>query len=148
MAVPTTAGEAITDQLRRRALCYQGLGFIATIGLCMVDELVGLSNLLLKDQSCITQFRESVPKALLILLVWFLVAGSTRRLLSQVRYLDSFMKVCAWCRRVEHGGNWIPFERLLKQQLDTTTSHGICQDCLAKATAVHAVDPCPGGPRP
>jgi hypothetical protein len=120
-------------QFRRRIFCYQSIGFIAIIAVCMLDELIGLSTLVLGDQNYIIDFRESITKALIIFVVWFLVVGSTGRLLAQMRYLEKFTRVCSWCRRVEHKGNWMAFEQFLKLRLDTSTSHGICQECLKRA---------------
>jgi len=121
-----------------KVLLYQSIGFLAIIGLCMLDELIGLSSLILGNQLFITDFRQSVLKVLLIFGVWLLVAGSTRRVLAQLKYLEEFMKVCAWCRRIEYQGRWMPLEEFFQQGFDTPTSHGICKECLDKTKSAHA----------
>lgn len=113
-------------------LC-QSLGFLAIILVCFLDELVNLSALVFRDHAYILEFRSSALKMLLILCVWLLVSGSTRRILLRAERLERFMKVCAWCRRIEHNGRWLPLEQFFKLGLDTPTSHGICQECVAKA---------------
>ena len=118
-----------------KVLLYQSVGFLAIIAVCMLDELVGLSSLLLGDQPFISDFRGSILKATLIFGVWLLVSGSTRRVLEHIKYLEAFMKVCAWCRRIEHNGEWMPMEQFFEQGFDTPTSHGICQECLEKTKA-------------
>jgi hypothetical protein len=118
-----------------KVLIYQSIGFLAIIGVCLLDELVGISALLFSNQTYISNFRQSILKVLLIFGVWLLVAGSTRRVLQHMRYLEAFMKVCAWCRRLEHKGHWMPIEEFFERGFDTPTSHGICQECLAKAKA-------------
>ena len=123
------------DRRPSKVLLYQSFGFLAIIGVCMLDELVGLSSLILGDQPFLSNFRESTLKAVLIFGVWLLVAGSTRRILEHLRYLETFMKVCAWCRRIEHKGRWMPLEEYFQQGFDTPTSHGICLDCLEKTKA-------------
>src|SRR6266404_7904966 len=115
-----------------RVLFYQSIGFLVIIGVCLLDELVGLTALIFRNQGYILNFRESTLKMLIILTVWLVVAGSTRRVLARMRYLESFMKVCAWCRRIEHKGRWMRLEEFLKNGFDTPTSHGICQECLEK----------------
>ena len=115
-----------------KVFVYQSIGFLAIIGVCMFDEVVGLTKLVLGDQNYISDFRESILKMLLIFVVWFVVAGSTRRVLSRLQYLEAFMKVCAWCHRIEHQGRWMPFEEFLKMGFDTPTSHGICNKCQDK----------------
>jgi len=115
-----------------KVLLYQSVGFLAIIALCMLDELIGLSSLLLGNQPYISDFRQSILKVLLIFGVWLIVAGSTRRVLAHMKYLEEFMKICAWCRRIEHKGRWMPLEEFFEQGFDTPTSHGICRDCLDK----------------
>ena len=81
--------------------------------------------------------------------VWLLVAGSTRRVLAQLKYLEEFMKVCAWCRRIEHQGRWMPLEEFFQQGFDTPTSHGICKECLDKTKSAHeASQTCKEGAEP
>ena len=116
-------------------LLYQSMGFLALIALCWLDELVGLRSLVLDNHPFISDFRESTLEMLLILGVWLIVAGSTRRLLARVRHLEGFMKVCAWCRRIEYHDTWMPLEKFLEQGFDTPTSHGICADCAEKTKA-------------
>jgi hypothetical protein len=118
-----------------RVLIYQSAGFLALIALCWLDELLGLRSLVLASHPFIQDFQESTLEMLLILGVWLVVAGSTRRLFQQVRHLEGFMKVCAWCRRIEYHGSWMPLEKFLEQGFDTPTSHGICGDCAEKTKA-------------
>src|SRR3974390_3182687 len=118
-----------------KVLWVQSAGFLAVIAVCMLDELVGLTNLIFGNQSYISDFRSTILKALLILGVWLLVTGTTRRVLDHSRYLESFMRVCAWCRRIEHKGQFMSLEEFFKQGFDTPTSHGICQECLEKTKA-------------
>ena len=75
---------------------------------------------------------------LLVLAVWFLVSNSTRRILEHVQYLEKFMRVCAWCRRIHFQGEWMPLEKFMRQGFDTPTTHGICTECLQKQQAAAA----------
>ena len=118
-----------------KVLLCQSAGFLAIIAVCLFDELVRLSSLLFGEGSYLVDFRESALKMLLILCVWLLVGGSTRRILARAQQLEQFMKVCAWCHRIEHDGRWMPLEDFLKFGLDRPTSHGICHDCLHHAKA-------------
>ncbi len=119
----------------KKVVIYQGVGFLAIIGVCMVDELVGLTSLILGNQPYITDFRQSILKMLLIMAVWLLVSRSTHRVLARIQYLEEFIKICAWCRRIDYKGRWMPLEEFLEQGYDTPTSHGICPDCLESQKA-------------
>ena len=116
-------------------MVYQSVGFIVLIGLTFLDELLALPSLVFGENSLIWNFQESSLKMLLILTVWFLVAASTRRILARVRYLERFMRICAWCHHIDFKGQWVSLEDFLQAGFDTPTTHGICPICLAKQQA-------------
>ena len=118
-----------------RVLMYESVGFLAIITLSWLDELLSLPSLLLHGNHYVPDFHESTVEMLLVLAVWLLVFGSTRRLLVRVRYLEAFMRVCAWCHRVHFKGRWMPMEQFFQQGFDTPTTHGICPHCLAQSKA-------------
>jgi len=41
------------------------------------------------------------------------------------------MRICAWCRRVERNGEWVPVEKSFRRQFSLPSTHGICPDCYA-----------------
>jgi hypothetical protein len=118
-----------------KVMLYQSVGFIALISLTFLDELLALPSLIFGAHSFISDFRETSLKMLLILTVWFVVAGSTRRILARVRYLERFMRICAWCHHIDFKGQWVSLEDFLQAGFDTPTTHGICPICLAKQQA-------------
>ena len=123
------------NAVRPKILLYQSVGFLAIIGLSWLDESLGLSTLIFGEHSIIPEFHASILAMLFILAVWLLVTASTRRMLDRVKYLEAFLKVCAWCRRIDHKGRWMPLEDFMREGFDTPTSHGICEECLAQQKA-------------
>lgn len=118
-----------------KVIMYQNLGFLVIIALGFLDELVRLSSLLFRETPFVWEFRKSTLGMLLVLGVWFLVSASTRRILDRLRYLEQFMRVCAWCHHIDHKGRWMSMEEFLRQGFDTPTTHGICPKCLAQQKA-------------
>jgi hypothetical protein len=115
-----------------KVLLYQHAGFLIVILLCFLDELLKLPALVFSDHPFAFMLRRPTLEMLLFLAVWLLVSRSTGRLLQRVRHLESFMRVCSWCRRIDYHGEWMPLERFMEQGFDTPTTHGICPDCLQK----------------
>jgi hypothetical protein len=109
---------------------YQNLGFLVIILLCFLDDLLQLPGLIFSDHPFAFVYRRSTLDILLVFGVWFLVGRSTRRILERVHYLEKFMRVCAWCRRIHFKGDWMPLEEFMRQSFDTPTTHGICMECL------------------
>jgi hypothetical protein len=109
---------------------YQNLGFLGIIAFCFLDDLLQLPGLVFSEHPFAFVFRRSTLDMLLVLAVWFLVSCSTRRILERVQYLEKFMRVCAWCRRIHFKGEWMALEQFMQQSFDTPTTHGICKECL------------------
>lgn len=118
-----------------KVLLYQSIGFLAVIALGFLDELTRLSALVFGEQPFTWQFRKSTLGMVLVLGIWFLVNMATRRILDRLRYLEKFMRVCAWCHHIHYKGSWITMEQFLQQGFDTPTTHGICPKCLAEQKA-------------
>lgn len=119
------------SQTTKIVLC-EHLGFLAIIVLCFADDVLKLPSLVFSNHPLLILYQRSTLEMLLILAVWFLVIGSTRRLLKRLKHLEDFMRVCAWCRRIHYKDEWIKIEDFLEQSFDTPTTHGICKDCLAQ----------------
>jgi hypothetical protein len=124
----------ITSRLTQ-VLSYQSFGFLAIIALCWLNSLLGLPSLVLDGRPEMSDFGSPVLQMLLVLAVWLLVSSSTRRNLERLRHLECFLRVCAWCRRIDYKEEWMPLEKFLEQGFDTPTTHGICHECLEKQTA-------------
>ncbi len=113
-----------------RIVTYQNLGFLAVIVLCYLDELFKLPSLIFSDHPFAFVYRRSTLEMLLFLAIWLLVSNSTRRLLRRVQHLEDFMRVCAWCRRIDYKGEWVKLEQFMQEGFDTPTTHGICPECM------------------
>ncbi len=122
------------SQLTRIAI-FQNLGFLAIMGICYLDDLLKLQSLIFSGHPFAFVYRRSTLEILLVLGVWFLVSNSTRRILERIRYLQKFMRVCSWCRRIDYKGEWIPLEQFMQKGFDTPTTHGICPNCLREQQA-------------
>jgi hypothetical protein len=115
-----------------KIVLYQNLGFLGIIILCFLDELLKLPALVFSDHPFEFVYRRSTLEMLLVLGVWFLVSMSTRRILERINYLEKFMRVCAWCRRINYHDEWMRLEEFMQQGFDTPTTHGICAECFQK----------------
>jgi len=118
-----------------RIVLYQNLGFLGIMLISFLDELIKLPSLIFSDRPFAFMYQRSTLNMLMVLAVWFLVSVSTRRILERVRYLEKFMRVCAWCRKIDYKGEWMRLEDFMKQGFDTPTTHGICPECLKQQKA-------------
>ena len=76
---------------------------------------------------------ESVYLSCCIALVGFITVAHT--FVQQRRVLEGLVISCSYCRRIRiKGAQWQHLENYLTKRIQTRFSHGICPDCLAKAT--------------
>lgn len=112
-----------------RILWYEAIAFLAIIVLSWVNELSDLPYLV-GGLPYVPNWRESALETLIVLLVAVPVMILTKRLVSRLYYLQGFLRVCAWCRKLEHESEWIPLEEFFERKFKTETSHGMCQACF------------------
>jgi hypothetical protein len=118
-----------------RIVLYQNLGFLAIMVISYLDELLKLPSLIFSDHPFAFVFQRPTLDILLVMAVWFLVSRSTHRVMERIQYLEKFMRLCAWCRRINFKGEWMPLEEFMRQGFDTPTTHGICPGCLEQQKA-------------
>jgi hypothetical protein len=61
----------------------------------------------------------------------FLYDLSAREAHSELQRLRQLLSVCAWCRKINDEGSWIPVEQYLARRHRSALSHGICPSCFA-----------------
>jgi hypothetical protein len=115
-----------------RILWYQGIGFLILLIFPWIVEIsdlpvnFGIGNISFNWHECLLENIIVVAVAIPVMLL-------TRQLLSRLYYLEGFLRVCAWCKKLENIDEWIPIEDYLKQKFKTESSHGICPECYKEA---------------
>jgi hypothetical protein len=124
----------ITQTHVSRILWYEAIGFLAIIVLSWVNELSDLPHIV-SGVKYIPNWRESALETQIVLLVAIPVMVFTKRLVSRLYYLEGFLRVCSWCKKLEHNGEWIPLEEFFESKFQTATSHGMCSACFDEVKA-------------
>ncbi len=94
-----------------------------------VDELVSFHHFLLAPFNLPKEFEELVVETFLALIGLVVMLAATTVLYSRIRKLESFIVMCAWCRKIKLDNEWISVEDYLARQNKQETSHGICPIC-------------------
>ena len=124
-------------------LWIESIGFSLLIAFSWLTEAVRIPHLVF-GESFTPNWERASLRTLVILLVWLSVYLATRRLLKRLYYLEEFLRICSWCRKVCHEGEWLEIEKFFDSKFATTTSHGMCPGCLEKRLAeINAFKPPP-----
>lgn len=115
-------------------LWYETAGFALIILLSWLDELLNLPFLIFGGVPH-SEWRESALETVIILAVWVVVISLTRTILKRLHYLEGLLRMCAWCRKVNDGDEWVSTEEFFSRKFSMQTSHGMCPACAEKTLA-------------
>ncbi len=113
----------------RRLLTIVNVGFACIVGISWLDELVDLPGRLFGRPEAGPNWHEGLIETVIVLSVWLVVASVVRKMSERLHYLEKFLRVCAWCRRIQHDGKWVPVEEYFRKGFSVDTSHGMCPEC-------------------
>lgn len=114
-----------------RILWVEATAFTLIIVLSWLTEAFRFPHLVF-GESFAPNWHRAILRTIVITFIWAWVHLSTKKLLNRLHYLEEFLRVCSWCRKVSYGDEWIEMERYLKSKFATKTSHGMCPACLQK----------------
>lgn len=113
-----------------RIVWFEIVAFAAIIAISWASEY-GLETAFFGEHYT-RDWRDPILQTVITLSVAIPTIVLTARLSRRLHYLERFLRVCAWCRRIGHGENWVSLEEFLRVKLDARASHGICPECSAK----------------
>jgi hypothetical protein len=115
----------------RYTLALEAVGFVLIVAIIWLDEILDLPRLLFGAAATPLRLGEGMLESVLTLLVGTAVVYTTYRAFRRIEYLESLVVMCAWCRRVRSGHEWLAVEQFLEQQHHAHTTHGICDVCAS-----------------
>lgn len=122
------------DRYRSRTIVvYETVGFAAILGLLWIDEVFVPLESYLGALPGRPEVWEGVLESVIVLAIGATIIRKTQRVLSRLFYLENFLRVCAWCRKIQHGDRWITLEEYLASSFATRTTHGMCPECAERA---------------
>ena len=111
---------------------WQAASFVMLLAFIWVNEALDLVHLIYdQPPTPIDWFGACILSAAVVLVGFVTVAHTYLR---QCRALDSFLVVCAHCRKVRVGESaWTDLEAFVHGRTKTRFSHGICPACYLAA---------------
>lgn len=122
---------------------YETIGFALIILLTWLDELVHLPSLLFGG-AYQSNYHEAIMETIIVFCVASPVIIITQKILRRLHYLEGFLRVCAWCKKVEHDDQWVSMEDYFNRRFNMKSSHGMCPECFAKVTKENESHPVRG----
>lgn len=129
-------------QTKRREfiLWIEGLGFGLMLLFTWLTEILHIPQYLFAEP-WVSNWSRPILRTVIIVCVWAAVHIATHRLLKRLHHLEEYLRVCAWCRKMDHQGKWVTMEDYFKSAFATNASHGVCPEC--SRSLAHAGSPEP-----
>jgi hypothetical protein len=106
------------------------VGFLMTILIIMLDELIDLPYLLFHAPKTLVRYPEALLETLFILIVCAGVISATIWSLNRIKRLESYIVMCAWCRKIKMDDDrWVTIEEYMWEKDERQISHGLCETC-------------------
>ena len=89
-------------QGKRRAnsiLWIEASGFSLIIILTWLTEAIRIPHLIFSE-AFTPNWHRALLRTVVVLAIWTWVHLATRRLLKRLHYLEEFLRICGWCRKV------------------------------------------------
>jgi hypothetical protein len=116
---------------RSSILWIEACGFSLLIALSWLTEVFRIPHYLF-GEPFVPNWHRAILRTIVMLLIWAWVHFLTRRILKRLHYLEEFLRICSWCRRVCDHDEWLGLENFFNSKFATRTSHGMCPECLKK----------------
>ncbi|MGI8889747.1 MAG: hypothetical protein ACR2G0_03055 [Chthoniobacterales bacterium] len=119
-------------------LLLELVGFGGVLAIIWLDEYIDIPNLYFGAAKTPARPQEYWFETCAVLLLGTCIVLATLWVFRRLRIIENFIRVCAWCRRVNLEDHWLSFEDYMKVQHDVRSTHGICPDCRATAKKLPA----------
>jgi hypothetical protein len=120
------------SMLTKKILVYELIGFLTITLVLWVDEVFDLPHNLLGAAATPVNWIESIFESALVLALGAFIIFLSWRFLKQIKYLEGFLPVCSFCKKIRIGKDWAPIEQYIKDHSEAEFSHSLCPECLKK----------------
>ncbi|MEA2063215.1 MAG: hypothetical protein U9P14_05935 [Gemmatimonadota bacterium] len=120
------------NSLVKRAMAGELAGFAIVILVVWANEIFDLPHRLLGAPATPVNWMECISETIIILILLCFVLYFSYRALKKIKYLEGFLPVCSFCKRIRVGEQWIPIEEYIRDNSEAEFTHGLCPECVEK----------------
>ncbi len=120
------------DSLFKNLTLIELSGFGLLLLVQWLDELLDFPHILLGAAPTPVNVQECLIENFVTLCLALLVIGLTRRLIKRIRYLEGFLPVCSFCKRIRVDGQWLPLDYYVHSHSEASVTHTVCDECAAR----------------
>jgi len=119
-------------KLSKKIIVYELIGFGIIILFLWIDELLDIPHLFFQTKATPINMTESIFETSIILCLCIVIIIITFNMLRKIKYLEGFLHVCLYCKRIRVNDEWIEIEDYIKEHSEAECKESLCYECLAK----------------
>ena len=116
--------------LTKKILLYESIGFLTVILALWLDEVFDVPHNLFGAAATPINWAESILETVLVIALGAFIIFLSQRFLQQIKYLEGFLPVCSFCKKIRVDKDWIPIEQYIKDHSEAEFSHSLCPECI------------------
>ena len=116
----------------KTVILYESIGFGFIVILLWLSEIVDLPHLLFGVQATPLNWVESAMESVFVIALGITVITVTFGYIRKIKYLEGFLPVCSYCKRIRVKDQWVPIEEYITDHSEAMFSHGFCPVCAEK----------------
>ena len=114
------------DIIKKRIIIYELLGFGVVILSLWMNEFFYIPYHLFGGVKTPINWIESIIETGLVLVLCTFTTFFSWRFLKRIKYLEGFLRICTFCKRICVDNKWIPIDTYIQDHSETKLSHGLC----------------------
>ncbi len=115
-----------------RAIGYQLLGYGILVFLIVGDEVFDFPYNIFGFPATPINWAEALIEGLYIIALGIFSIYLSLRLLKQIKFLEGFLPICSYCKKIRKENKWEPLEKYMSDHSEALFSHGLCPECAEK----------------
>jgi hypothetical protein len=125
--------EKMTRRVLSRKIIYcTFFGFGIVILVLWLNEIFDIPHLFFGAKETPVNITESILETILVIILAIVVTYITKKLLTKIKYLEGFLRVCSFCKKINIEGKWIPIEDYIRDKSEAEFTHSLCPECAAR----------------
>lgn len=115
--------------LTQKLISIEIIGFLIGILFIWLDEFIDIPHHIFGAPDTPVNWREAVFESSILIIICIIAISTTVKLMKQIKYLEGFLPVCSFCKKIRVGKEWVPIEDYISKKSDAKFTHSLCPDC-------------------
>ncbi|MCK5706898.1 MAG: hypothetical protein KAI43_04540 [Candidatus Aureabacteria bacterium] len=120
------------DTFTKKIIFYDSVGFGIVIFFIWLNEIFDVPHLIFGNGPTPINITESIVETVIVFILFLLVITFTKHLLKRIKYLEGFLRVCSFCKKINIEDKWISIENYFRDSSEVEFTHSFCPECADK----------------